>query len=100
MNLATTPPYLVGADAGTSGCKVTLIDSAGHVLAESHAGYDTDYPKVASVAMRHEQPVKYWPCIAGGCALTADPTTRAEAVAQRSVPGDALVGRALVELDA
>jgi xylulokinase len=40
-----TPPYLIGADAGTSGCKVTLIDSAGHVLAGSQAGYKTNFPR-------------------------------------------------------
>lgn len=39
------PPYLMGADVGTTNCKVTLIDSVGHVLANSQSGHDTHYPR-------------------------------------------------------
>jgi xylulokinase len=42
--LKAVPPYLMGADVGTSSCKVVLIDSHGQTLARARAGYATDFP--------------------------------------------------------
>ncbi|RBY91848.1 carbohydrate kinase [Blastococcus sp. TBT05-19] len=37
-------PVLLGADLGTSGCKLVALDESGAVVAEAEAGYDHDRP--------------------------------------------------------
>lgn len=48
--------WVIGADLGTSGCKVAVFDERGHVVAATVRNYDTHYPQPG----HHEQSIEDW----------------------------------------
>ncbi len=47
--------YLVGIDAGTTGCKSVVFDLEGNVLGEDYREYPCHYPQSGWVEQRYEE---------------------------------------------
>lgn len=52
-----TGPYFMGIDFGTGGVRVGILDTGGHILAESEEFYDTYYPRTG---WAEQKPSEWW----------------------------------------
>ena len=65
------PPYLLGLDVGTSGCKVLLIDAAGTVVAEETRPYGVSMPRPL---WSEQKPEDWWQAASAGIGIVLHAT--------------------------
>lgn len=62
VNATTTPPYVLGIDAGTEAIKAGLFDLAGNLVAIGSRSYDTTFPRPG---WAEQSPTAWWAGLIG-----------------------------------